>query len=417
MKLSRRPFIVAIAVLLVAATGYAYWRYQAREGADGYITEDVVRGRIAATVTATGVVNPVTSVQVGTYVSGPIKAIYADYNSKVTKGQIVAKIDPASYQVKVRSSEAAVANAKAKLAKDRADLVLKQLTLERNRQLLDKKFVSQNDVDMAKSNYDQAVAQLALDQAAIQQAEADLEAARINLSYTDISSPVDGVVVSRSVDVGQTVAASFQTPTLFLIAKDLTKMQVDANVSESDIGGVQIGQTVTFHVDAYPGKDFQGKIVQVRMAPTTVQNVVTYDVVVGVDNPNLELRPGMTATVTITTAERDDVLKVSLRALRFRPERSDAAPTPRADGKSQQPSREHGPSVWVVEPDGRLRRMKIQAGVRDDRFAEVVSGDLKEGDVLAVAYKRPETDTTATAQRPPPFAGGGGGGGARRAFR
>ena len=415
MKLSRHPFIVAIAVLLVAATGYAYWRYQAREDADGYITEDVVRGRIAATVTATGVVNPVTSVQVGTYVSGPIKAIYADYNSKVTKGQIVAKIDPASYQVKVRSSEAAVANAKAKLAKDRADLVLKKLTLERNRRLLDKKFVSQNDVDMAKSNYDQAVAQLALDQAAIQQAEADLEAARINLSYTDISSPVDGVVVSRSVDVGQTVAASFQTPTLFLIAKDLTKMQVDSNVSESDIGGVQIGQTVTFRVDAYPGKDFQGKIVQVRNAPTTVQNVVTYDVVVGVDNPNLELRPGMTATVTITTAERDDVLKVSLRALRFRPERPNAAPTPRADGKRQQPGREHGPSVWIVEPDGRLRRTKIEAGVRDDRYAEVVSGDLKEGDVLAVAYKRPETDTTATAQRPPPF--GGGGGGARRAFR
>jgi HlyD family secretion protein len=417
LKLSRHPFIVAIAVLLVAATGYAYWRYQAREDADGYITEDVVRGRIAATVTATGVVNPVTSVQVGTYVSGPIKAIYADYNSKVTKGQIVAKIDPASYQVKVRSSEAAVANAKAKLAKDRADLVLKKLTLERNRRLLDKKFVSQNDVDMAKSNYDQAVAQLALDQAAIQQAEADLEAARINLSYTDISSPVDGVVVSRSVDVGQTVAASFQTPTLFLIAKDLTKMQVDSNVSESDIGGVQIGQTVTFRVDAYPGKDFQGKIVQVRNAPTTVQNVVTYDVVVGVDNPNLELRPGMTATVTITTAERDDVLKVSLRALRFRPERPNAAPTPRADGKRQQPGREHGPSVWIVEPDGRLRRTKIEAGVRDDRYAEVVSGDLKEGDVLAVAYKRPETDTTATAQRPPPFGGGGGGGGARRAFR
>ncbi len=416
MRMTRLGAVAILAAALVAAGASAYFGRD-RGGADQLLTDKVTRGNIASTVTASGTVNPVTSVQVGTYVSGPIKAIFADFNSKVTKGQIVAKIDPAPFTVKVQSSEAAVANAKAHVAKDRADLELKKLTLERNRQLLDKKFISQNDLDTAKSNYDQAVAQLALDQAAVEQANADLAAAKINLGYTDITSPVDGVVVSRSVDVGQTVAASFQTPTLFLIAQDLTKMQVDANVSESDIGSVATGQSVTFRVDAYPERDFAGTVVQVRNAPINVQNVITYDVVVAVDNPKLELRPGMTATITITTAKADDALRIPVRALRFRPER---APTPEGQPAAERTRRPgaggegvhaggHSPSVFVPAAGGGMNRVKVQIGVQTECFAELVSGDLHEGDAVVVGYKRTDTPPSASAQRPPSFMGGGGG--------
>jgi HlyD family secretion protein len=382
--LTRRNLILTALCLLLAAAGYAYWRSADDEAKDGYVTEKIERGTIASTVTATGTVNPVTTVQVGTYVSGPIQAIYVDYNSPVKKGQLVAKIDPAPFAVKVRQAEADVANARAKVQKDLADLELKKLTLQRNQDLRAKNLISQNDVDTAKSNYDQAVAQLALDRASVQQTEAALQAARINLSYTDITSPVDGVVVSRNVDVGQTVAASFQTPTLFLIAQDLTKMQVDTNVSESDIGDIRQGQSATFTVDAYPSKPFRGAVSQVRNAPINVQNVVTYDVVVAVDNPDLELKPGMTATVAIITAERDDVVRVPLRALRFHPERkAGARPTPvaaKAAGQSQ-------PIAWVLQPDETLKKVTLTTGVRDEQYAEVVSGDLHAGDEVAIAFK------------------------------
>jgi len=397
--LTRRNLILTALCLLVAAAGYAYWRSTDDEAKDGYVTEKIERGTIASTVTATGTVNPVTTVQVGTYVSGPIQAIYVDYNSPVKKGQLVAKIDPAPFAVKVRQAEADVANARAKVQKDLADLELKKLTLRRNQDLRAKNLISQNDVDTAKSNYDQAVAQLALDRASVQQTEAALQAARINLSYTDITSPVDGVVVSRNVDVGQTVAASFQTPTLFLIAQDLTKMQVDTNVSESDIGDIRQGLAASFTVDAYPAKPFHGTVAQVRNAPINVQNVVTYDVVVAVDNPELELKPGMTATVAIITAERDDVLRVPLRALRFHPERkATARPTPvaaKAAGQSQ-------PIAWVLQPDGTLKKVVLTTGVRDEQYAEVVSGDLYAGDEIAIAFKAKRERNEVTS----PFFGG-----------
>ena len=410
MKISSRQAIVAAIVVLGAVGASAALRRHLSGGDEGYLTETVQRGSVASTVTASGTLNPVTSVQVGTYVSGPIKAIFADYNSQVTKGQLVAKIDPAPFQVKVQSSEAAVANAKARVQKDEADITFKKLTYRRNQQLFEKKLIAQADVDTAKNDYDQAAAQLAIDRAAVAQAEADLAASKINLAYTDISSPVDGVVVSRNVDVGQTVAASFQTPTLFLIAQDLTKMQVDANVSESDIGTVATGQIVTFRVDAYPERDFHGKVVQVRSAPINVQNVITYDVVVAVDNPKLELRPGMTATITITTAKADDVLLVPVRALRFRPERTaepQAWPTPGGakEGAAKRP--QHSPAVWRLEPDGRTQRVRVATGVQNESFAELASGELHEGDVLVVGYKRPEPAATPSNQRPPSFMGGG----------
>ena len=398
-----RYLIIAALGILIAIAGYAYWSHGDRGGHGHYVTEAVERGPVAATVTATGTVNPVSTVQVGTYVSGPIQAIYVDYNSPVKKGQLCAKIDPRPFQVKVQEADANLANARARVDKDRADLELKRLTLERNRELLAQNLVSQNDVDTARSNYDQAVAQVALDTAGIKQADASLQEARINLEFTDITSPVDGVVVSRNVDVGQTVAASFQTPTLFLIAQDLTKMQVDANVSESDIGDVRIGQSASFSVDAYPGKEFAGTIAQVRNAPITVQNVVTYDVVIAVDNLDLELKPGMTATVAITTARRDDVLRVSLRALRFHPDQKspEGSPTSRPQ---QERSGQAAPAVWLLQSDGSLRKVVVQTGVRNDQYAEVVSGDLQPGDPIAVAFGGAEQRTTAS--RPPSFGGG-----------
>ena len=231
---------IVTAGIVLAAAGAAFW-FWSREGApagEGYLTEAADRGPIEVIVTATGTVNPVTTVTVGSYVSGPILELHADYNSAVTKGQLVARIDPRPFQVKVLQADAGLANAKARVDKARADLALKQLNFARNQTLRGRNLIAQNDLDGARSDFEQAKAQLALEQAGVQQADAQLAEARINLDYTNITSPVDGVVVSRSVDVGQTVAASFQTPELFKIAQDLTKMQVNANVSESDIGGV-----------------------------------------------------------------------------------------------------------------------------------------------------------------------------------
>jgi HlyD family secretion protein len=401
MILRWRYIVPALLSVLVAVGGYAYWTRGEHDGKDSYVTEPVERGAIASVVTATGTVNPVTTVQVGTYASGPIKSIYVDYNSPVKKDQLVAKIDPAPFQVKVAGAEANLANARAKVEKDRADLEFKKLTLQRNRDLLEKNLIAQNDLDTARSNYDQAVAQLDLDKAGVKQAEAALQEARINLGYTDITSPVDGVVVSRNVDVGQTVAASFQTPTLFLIAQDLTKMQVDTNVSESDIGGVRHGQAAAFTVDAYPGRTFHGSVAQVRNAPITVQNVVTYDVVIAVDNPDLALKPGMTATATITTAQADNVLKVPIRALRFNPTLKAAEGTPAPSTRT-----DHGPpTIWVVQTDGSLRKTPMQVGIRNDDEAEVVSGELQVGDRVAIALRH--SGPRSQAMRPPSFAGGG----------
>ena len=390
MKTTR--YAAAAALIAAVAGGYAYWARGSDADGEEYVTETLARGPVTSTVTATGTVNPVTTVQVGTYVSGPIIAIDVDFNSPVHKGQRVAKIDPAPFQVKVLSADANLANARAKVVKSRADLDLKRLTLDRNRELRGRDLVAQNDLDTAKSNYDQAVAQLALDAAAVKQADASLQEARINLNYTDIMSPVDGVVVSRSVDVGQTVAASFQTPTLFQIAQDLTKMQVDASVSESDIGNVREGQQAVFTVDAFPGREFGGAVVQVRNAPVTLQNVVTYDVVIAVNNPDLALKPGMTATVTITTGQRDDVLRVALRALSFAPSHhgdgDGTLRTPGSDGAVRTPSRAPQAAVWRLGADGALQRVPVQTGLRDEQYAEVDGGHLTAGDQVVVGLRR-----------------------------
>ncbi|MDH4164123.1 MAG: efflux RND transporter periplasmic adaptor subunit [Nitrospirota bacterium] len=339
-------------------------------GKDGveYRTEPVTRGDIRETVTATGTVNPVTTVQVGTQVSGTIKDIFVDFNSLVRKGQLIAQIDPAFFETQLAQSRANADRALAALRD--AERVLNQ-----NKALYPKHLIAKNDYDASVTAQESAAAQVA-------QALAALKAAETNLSYTKIFSPVDGVVISRNVDVGQTVAASFQTPTLFTIAQDLTKMQINTNVAESDIGRVQVGQAVEFIVDAYPDTNFKGSVRQVRRAPITVQNVVTYDVVVQVPNPGMKLMPGMTANVAIVITTKDEVLRIPNSALRFRPERSadQAAAKPKAAAEKKGPA---GPSVWVQE-NNKPKRVAVTTGISDGIWTEVVSGELKEDQQVIV---------------------------------
>jgi HlyD family secretion protein len=374
------------AIAAVLAVGLLRWQLN-RSRVLRYITLPVDRGAIVHAVTATGTVNPVTVVQVGTYVSGPITSIYADFNTPVKAGQLLAKIDPRPFAAQVALSRAALANARAQLQKDQANLVYQKLTYGRDQELLRTAVISHDQLDNQLSLYNQAVAQVALDRAAIQQQEATLNSAELNLNYTNIVSPVDGTVVSRNVDQGQTVAASYQTPTLFLVAQDLTKMQVDTNVSESDIGDVRMGQSVDFTVDAYTTKTFRGNVAQVRKAPITVQNVVTYDVVIGVANPELLLMPGMTANITIVTDRRDNVLRVPERALAFSPHH---AASPGANlGQGWRGSR-----VWV-DGAGKVHPVRITRGLDDGNYVEVVDGDLKPGDLVVVDSIKPEADQTS----------------------
>ena len=388
MKLfSSRIARIFLGVIVVGAI--AWYFMHGTGSATRFVTAPVTSGSIVRSVAATGTVNPVTTVQVGTYVSGPITQISADFNSPVKQGQIIAKIDPRPYAATVALSTAAVANAKAQLLKDQANLDYQKVTYERDKKLLTEEVDSQDQIDSQFSTYNQAVAQIALDRAAIDQQEATLKQAQLNLDYTDIRSPVDGTVVARNVDVGQTVAASFQTPVLFLVAQDLTKMQVDASVSESDIGYVKNGESAEFKVDAFPDRVFQGVVGQVRQAPITVQNVVTYDVVVNVDNPELLLKPGMTANVTIITARRDQVVRLPLDALRFHPRGARAAsaadPVSGSDAFSS-----HQARVWIASVGG-IKPVTVSVGLDDGANVEVLSGPLKPGDQVV-------TDEIQTAQ-------------------
>jgi len=345
-------------------------------------TEPVSRGDIRQTVTATGTVNPVTTVLVGTQVSGTIKELFADFNSRVKKGQLIARIDPAFFETQLAQAQA---NAdRAQYAVQDAERILNQ-----NKMLLARNLVAKNDFDAAQTNYDSSKAQLA-------QARAALQSAQTNLDYTKIYSPVDGIIISRNVDVGQTVAASFQTPTLFTIAQDLTKMQIDTNVAESDIGMVKVGQKVDFTVDAYPDTTFNGTVWQKRQAPITVQNVVTYDVVIQVDNRDLKLMPGMTANVSVVITTQSDVLRITNAAMRFRfTERPVGAGTGPDKGAKDAAPEKKGPSIWVLE-NGKPKRVSIVPGISDGVYTEVASGDLKEGQqVIVESLKKSKTQATS----------------------
>jgi HlyD family secretion protein len=389
LRVNWKLLALLVAGALVVGGAGVYW-FANRAAPARYVTTAAARGDVVTTITASGSVNPVVVVSVGTYVSGPIATLSCDYNTRVKKGQLCAKIDPKPYQVIVDQDQAELDVAKAQLVKDRANAVYTKINHDRLALLFGQDSTSRDAADAALNAYNQAVALVSLDEAQVAQRAAALKAAQINLNYTNIVSPVDGTVVSRNVTAGQTVAASFQTPTLFLIAADLTKMQVDTNVSESDIAGAVEGADASFTVDAFPKIKFQGRVAQVRQAPVSVQNVITYDVVITVSNPDLLLKPGMTATARIISAQSLNVLRVPSQALRFTP----AVATRLGFGRTAKPAEQ---VIWV-ERAGKLVSIPVTVGLVGDTFTEIKPGDLKVGDQVVTS----ETAAGATQTSPTP---------------
>lgn len=442
-----------VLVVVVVAAGGFYWLQREKSQAITYRFEKVDRGDLAVTISATGTLSAVTTVQVGTQVSGTIAKLYADFNSIVTEGQLLAQLDPTFLEASVNVQRANVDRAKAQLQES-------QRNFDRTKELLAKSMVSQVDMDAATTELQSA-------QASLRQVQASLDQAEVNLKYATIKAPISGVVISRNVDVGQTVAANFSAPTLFTIANDLRKMQVQASVDEADVGQVKVGQKVTFRVDAYPDDEFQGRLSQVRLAPVVSQNVVTYNVIIDVDNPEQKLMPGMTATVSIEVARRDNALRVPLLALRFTPTDSAALRSAESGGVSegmiprqrdsakigdQRPpdssgtrqfrhrdsasaggSRREGGAyaaerelsaamdqprpegtrarAWTMV-NGQLRPVRLVRGIQTAKYAEVLWSELKEGDSLIVGSSGgTNQQTTIQGQNPfmPRFGGGGGG--------
>ena len=383
----RAPIVIGMVGVLTLLAA-ALWHWWSNDPVNGhYKTVTIDRGPITALVTATGAVNPVISVQVGSQVSGKIAKLYADFNSVVREGQILASIDQKPYQAKVSQAKAALKSAQAGLAKARNMLVQKTLELNRMAALRKEQFVAQADLDLARTNARDAEAQVDVSDAQVDQAKATLASAELDLGYTTIFSPVNGTVVSRNVEEGQTVVASFQTPTLFVLAQDLTHMQVIANVSESDIGGVTEGKSADFRVDAYPRESFHGIVTQVRNAPVSIQNVVTYDVIISVDNPDLKLKPGMTANITIVTARNEDALRAPNAALRFR------MPGVAVDRKT--------PQLWILDASGHVRSVPVSLGIADSLYTDITSSEVHEGESAIVGLTTAEE--SAQEKLPPGF--------------
>jgi len=401
-------WIILIILITAAALGYAYF-FRGKEAGAKYRTARVERGSLSSFVTANGTVNPVITVLVGSQVSGMIQKLYADYNTPVKEGQLIAQIDPALFQAQVAQAKAKLENAKATFLNAQADIATARSNVEASRanvlkakvslddakrnlgrslELYGRNLIATSDRDAAQTAYDSAVALLEAAQAqekaseagldsakarlesaraGIKQAEAELELAQVNLDHTRIIAPVTGIVISRNVDVGQTVAASLQAPTLFTIAQDLTEMQVDTNVSEADIGRVAVGQETNFTVDAFPQITFKGKVTEIRNAPMTIQNVVTYDVVVQVKNPDLKLRPGMTANVSILVAHRENVLSIPNAALRFRPDFA----RKEASGLQKRAEPKPVPASASAASEQTLERLKAGLNLSQDQQAKV----------------------------------------------
>lgn len=390
-RVTRVGKYVLIAGIAAVAFLAAFW-ISHRPAAPTYITAPVTRGTVKRTVTATGTVNPVMTIIIGSYVSGVIRDVYCDYNTRVKKGQLCARIDPRPYQ-------AALAQAKGQLARDSAQLAGAKLDLARYAILMKQNSIAPITYADQAALVHQLEGSVQLDRALVSNAE-------VNLGYTDIVSPVEGTVVARNITIGQTVAASFQTPTLFLIATDLTRMQVDTNTSESDIGTVGVGAPTDFTVEAFPDRIFHGSIVQVRQAPQVVQNVVTYDAVAGVANPDFQLKPGMTATVSIVTAQRVDVLRVPDQALRFVPDGMTAA---EADGESPasvqsslagEPRGLKTARVWALR-EGKAVDIPIRLGLDDGTYSEVTAGELRADDRVIVGERRAVAGSPARLFRSP----------------
>jgi len=414
--------IVVLLLAFLGAGGYFYFKPPPKLQ---FKTLKVERGSIMSTVSATGTLNAVVTVQVGTQVSGTISKLYVDFNSAVKKGQPIAQIDPALFSSAVEQARGNALSAAASLGKARITLADTKRTLGRNKQLLEQGIVSQSDLDAAQTAYDAALTGISSAEANVMQTRGALRQAETNLNYSTIRSPVNGIVVSRSVDVGQTVAASFATPTLFTIAQDLTKMEIDTSVDESDISRLKVGQPASFTVDAYPEQQFTGTVIQIRNAPIVTQNVVTYVTVIGVSNKDLKLKPGMTANVAVQIQKKDDVLKIPSAALRFKPKTGKddkeakggkddrevkgskqgrgagagqeahsaraakpgaaAAGDREAKGGAQgSPRKAPRQKVYHLKADGSPAGVAVETGITDGGFVELVSGDLKENDEVIV---------------------------------
>jgi HlyD family secretion protein len=363
----RKVFLLFV-LAAAAAIGVAVWQQVRSRAEPQYKTQAVEIGDLTKTVSANGTLNPVVLVNVGTQVSGTVKQLHADYNDHVRAGQVLLELDPALFTAQVKQSEANVSDA-------RAALELAKANEARSRILCERDFISKQDLDQAAQSLKSSSARVEL-------ASAQLAKDQTNLAYSVIRSPVSGVVVDRSVDIGQTVAASFQTPTLFRIAQDLRKMQIDSNFAEADIGNIKVGQTVRFTVDAFPDRSFDAAVRQIRLNPITQQNVVTYDVVVAVDNPEQVLMPGMTAYVNVIVAERKNARLVPNAALRFKSKASQEKAPP----NKSKPDAEDGAArtVYILK-DHRLQPVAIRVGISDSRFTEILSGDLKAGDRVVVS--------------------------------
>jgi HlyD family secretion protein len=383
-----KKIIIAVVVLILVLAGVIYFFTKGAK-APKYITQTADRGDIRSAVSATGTVNAVTTVLVGTQVSGTIKQLFVDFNSPVKKGQLLAQIDPASTEAQVAQASANVSLAKANLEKSRVAVRDTLTNFKRNKILYGKNFISKMDLDTSETNYLSAIAQVKASDAQVAQAQAALSLSQTNLHNTQILSPVNGTVISRNIDVGQTVAASFQTPTLFTIAQDLKKMQIDANIDEADIGRIKTNQPVTFTVDAYPDMTFKGNVSEIRNSPTTVQNVVTYAVIVKVDNPELKLKPGMTANVSIVIDDKKDILRIPNAALRVK-----------IMDKELRAVYPKGPGVWVLDHK-KPKRVPLTIGISDNQFTEVVSGNLNESDQIIVEVKSNDKKMNARPQGPP----------------
>ncbi|MBI5921893.1 MAG: efflux RND transporter periplasmic adaptor subunit [Betaproteobacteria bacterium] len=389
-KVFFNKYVLIFAVLLIAGSGYYFWESSRTQNNEArYRTQIVERGDLTQLASANGTLNPVVLVNVGTQVSGTVKKWYADFNDHVKEGQKLLELDPALYAAQVQQTSASLANV-------RSQLKLAEANAARARELFRQEYISRQELDTSVQALEAARAQVAL-------VSAQLQKDNTNLGYSVIRSPVSGVVVSREVDIGQTVAASFQTPTLFKIAQDLSKMQIDSSFAEADVGNIKVGQSVNFRVDAFPNRSFRGSVKQVRLNPTTQQNVVTYDVVIAVDNPDQSLMPGMTAYVNIVVAQRKNVLLVPNAALRFRPAEALRPSDKGTSGDKPQESRKEGRgkdkgdstptgTVYLLD-NGQLKPVKVSVGITDNRRTEVTGGDLAEGAAVVVEDRQPPAKT------------------------
>ncbi len=388
---TRSRLLIGVGVLIVA--GIAFLGFRSRSGRATYSAAPMDRGEIADVVGATGILQAVTTVQVGSQVSGTIASLSADFNSVVKKNQVIAHLDPSLFQARLDQALANLASARAGVDRSRAAIDDAKQKYDRSRELAAQGLVTQSDLDSAKATYDGAVAQNRADQAAVSQSAAALNQAKLDLEHSIILAPIDGVVLARNVDVGQTVAASLQAPILFVIANDLRRMEVNASVDEADIGRVRTGQDVTFRVDAFSGETFGGRVEQIRLQPVTSQNVVTYNTIITVDNSSLRLMPGMTATVSVVIASKKDALRLPNTALRFRPDGFEEAPRPAATGSAAATgprmdggkTKAGGPRapgrsglVFVLDDEGTPVPTKVRLGLSDGRYIEILDG-LAEG--------------------------------------